>query len=36
MIDNEVAKRLDTGFIGFQLHGGDKMVVAFKDILLKR
>jgi len=36
VIDNDVAKRLDTGFIGFQLHGGDKMVVAFKDILLKR
>lgn len=36
VIDNEVAKRLDKGFIGFQLHGGDKMVVAFKDIALKR
>ncbi len=36
VIDNEVAKRLDKGFIGFQLHGGDKMVVAFKDIALKK
>lgn len=36
VIDNEVAKRLDKGFIGFQLHGGDKMVVAFKDIAVKR
>jgi hypothetical protein len=36
VIDNEVAKRLDKGFIGFQLHGGDKMVVAFKGIAVKR
>ena len=36
VIDNEVAKRLDKGFIGFQLHSGDKMVVAFKNIALKR
>jgi len=36
VIDNEPAKRLDSGFIGFQLHGGDKMVIAFKDILVKR
>lgn len=36
VIDNETAKRLDRGFIGFQLHGGDKMVVSFKDISLKR
>ena len=36
VIDNEKAKRLDKGYIGFQLHGGDKMVVAFKDISVKR
>ena len=36
VIDNEEAKRLDKGYIGFQLHGGDKMVVAFKDISVKR
>jgi len=36
VIDNETAKRLDRGFIGFQLHGGDTMVVEFKDIELKR
>lgn len=35
IIDNEGKKRLDKGFIGFQLHSGDQMVVAFKDILLK-
>lgn len=35
IIDNEDAKRLDKGFIGFQLHSGDQMVVAFKDIYLK-
>jgi len=36
VIDNETAKRLDRGFIGFQLHGGDKMVMELKDIKLKR
>lgn len=36
VIDNETAKRLDSGFIGFQLHGGDTMVVEFKDIKLKK
>ena len=36
IIDNESAKRLDKGFVGFQLHSGDKMVVQFKDILLKK
>ena len=36
VIDNEKAKRLDKGFIGFQLHSGDKMVIAFKDISVKR
>jgi len=36
VIDNEDAKRLDKGFIGFQVHGGDTMIVAFKDIFLKR
>ena len=36
VIDNEKAKRLDKGYISFQLHGGDKMVVAFKDISVKR
>lgn len=36
VIDNEVAKRIDKGFIGFQLHGGDTMVVAFKDIALMK
>ena len=36
VIDNEKAKRLDKGYIGFQLHGGDKMIVAFKDISVKR
>lgn len=36
VIDNEPAKRLDRGFIGFQLHGGDTMEVEFKDIQLKR
>ncbi len=36
VIDNEPAKRLASGFIGFQLHGGDKMVVEFKDIALKK
>lgn len=35
VIDNEEAKRLDEGFVGFQLHGGDKMVVEFKDIAVK-
>ena len=35
VIDNEDAKRLDKGLIGFQLHSGDKMEVAFKNILLK-
>ena len=36
VIDDEKAKRLDKGFIGFQLHSGDKMVIAFKDISVKR
>ena len=36
VIDNEVRKRLDKGFIGIQLHGGYRMVVALKDISLKR
>ena len=36
VIDNEVTKRLDKGFIGFQLHSGNEMVVAFKNIGLKR
>jgi hypothetical protein len=36
VIDNETAKRLDEGFVGFQLHSGDTMVVAFKNILLKQ
>lgn len=36
VVDNETAKRLDSGYIGFQLHGGDKMEVEFKDIKLKR
>ena len=36
VIDNEKAKRLDKGFIGFQLHSGDKMVIAFKDISVKK
>jgi hypothetical protein len=35
VIDNEDTKRLDRGYIGFQLHGGDKMEVEFKDISLK-
>lgn len=35
VIDNEDAKRLDKGLIGFQLHSGDQMEVAFKNILLK-
>jgi len=36
VIDNEIAKRLERGFVGFQLHGGDRMVVEFKEIGLKR
>ena len=36
VIDDEKAKRIDKGFIGFQLHSGDKMVIAFKDISVKR
>ncbi|MEM7386457.1 MAG: PVC-type heme-binding CxxCH protein, partial [Verrucomicrobiota bacterium] len=36
VIDEEEAKRLDKGFIGFQLHGGDTMEIAFKDIRVKR
>lgn len=36
VIDNEKAKMLNKGYIGFQLHGGDKMVVAFKDISVKQ
>jgi Asp-tRNA(Asn)/Glu-tRNA(Gln) amidotransferase B subunit len=36
VFDNEVTKRLDKGFIGFQLHSGNEMVVAFKNIDLKR
>ena len=36
VIDNEVRKRLDKGFIGIQSHGGYRMVVALKDISLKR
>lgn len=35
VIDHEEAKRLEKGFIGFQLHGGDTMIAVFKDILLK-
>lgn len=36
VVDNEKKKRLMRGYIGFQLHGGDTMVVEFKDIALKR
>lgn len=36
VIDNEEAKRLDKGFIGFQLHGGDTMVVELKAISVKK
>ena len=36
VIDNENTKRLDKGYIGFQIHGGDKMAVAFKDISVNR
>ncbi len=36
IIDNETAKRIDRGVIGFQLHHGDTMVVEFMDVRLKR
>ncbi len=34
VIDNEVAKRIDRGAIGLQLHGGKPMTIEFRDIRL--
>lgn len=36
VVDHEEAKRIDQGYIGFQLHKGDTMVVEFRTIRLKR
>ena len=36
VIDDEVAKLIDRGVIGLQLHGGAPMTVEFRDIRLKR
>ena len=36
VIDNELAKRMDRGTIGLQLHSGRPMTIEFRDIRLKR